>query len=121
MMQLAPNLNVEEAFQNDTVLALSRYRRGHRLDLVSTLHQAEDIFNYCEVILPPDNMAFRLVWFVGENDWYYNQVNIRFEHPTSDAIRSFTTWDRSLLVEDLQTSEGRFIETEPTIVKLWTH
>jgi len=61
-MELLPGLNVEEVFQNETVLALSRYRRGHRLDPVSALYQAEDIFNYCGAILPPDNAAFRLVW-----------------------------------------------------------
>jgi len=120
-MQLAAGLNVEEIFQNETVLALSRYKRGQRLDSISALHQPEHIFNYCGAILPLDNAAFQLVWFVGEDDWYYNQVYIRFEHPASDAIRSFTTWDRSLLLEDLQTSEGRFIETEPTIVTFWTH
>jgi len=119
-MQLSSGLNAEEIFQNETVLTLSRYRRGQRLDPVSALHQVEDIFNNCGAILPLDNAAFRLVWFMGEDQWYYNQVYIRFEHPASDAICSFTIWDRSLLLEDLQTSEGRFIETEPTIVKLWT-
>ena len=120
IIQLTPETNAEEVFQNETVLALSRYRRGRRLDPVSALYQAEDIFNYCRARLPPDNAAFRLVWFLGEDQGYYNQVYIRFEHPASDAIRNYTTWDRSLLLEDLQTSEGRFIETEPTIVKLWT-
>ena len=48
IMQLAPGINVEEVFQNETILALSRYKRGHRLNPVSALYQAEDIFNYCE-------------------------------------------------------------------------
>jgi len=117
-MPLSSGLNAEEIFRNETDLALSRYRRGQRLDPVSALHQAEDIFNYCGALLPPDNSAFRLVWFMGEDQWYYNQVYIRFEHPAPDSLRDYTIWDRSLLSEDLQLSEGRFIETEPTIVKL---
>ena len=101
-------------------MALSRYQRGHRLDPVLALYQAEDIYNYCNATLLPDNVAFRLVRFLGENNWQHNDVYIRFDQPASEAMRSFTTWDCSLLLEDLQTSEGRLIETEPTIVKYWT-
>jgi len=119
-MRLLPGLNVEEVFKNETVLALSRYQRGHRLDPVSALYQTEDIYKYCNATLPPDNVAFRLVWFLGEDSWQHNAVYIRFDQPASEAIRSFTTWDCSLLLDDLQMSEGRFIETEPTIVKDWT-
>jgi len=56
---------------------------------------------------------------MGEDQWYYNQVHFRFEHPALDSLRDYSILDRSLLLEDLQLSEGRFIETEPTIVKLW--
>jgi len=39
-MELLPGLNAEEVFQNETVLALSRYGRGQRLDPISALHQS---------------------------------------------------------------------------------
>jgi len=100
-MQLSSGFNAEEIFRNETILVLSRYRRGQRLDPVSTLRQAEDIFNHCGALLPPGNAAFRLVWFMGEEQWYYNQVYFRFEHPAPDSLRDYTIWDRSLLLEDL--------------------
>ena len=118
-MYLSSGLNAEEIFQNETALALSRYRRGQRLDPVSALRKAEDIISHCGVLLPPDNAVFRLVWFMGEDRWYYSQVYIRFEYPTPDPLRDYVVWDRSRLLEDLELSEGRLIETEPTIVKLW--
>ena len=120
IIKLLPDLNVEEVFKDETVLALSRYQRGHRLDPVSALYQAEVIYKYCRATLPPDNVAFRLVWFLEEDNWQHNNVYIRFAQPASEEIRGFTTWDCSLLLEDLQMSEGRFTETEPTIVKYWT-
>jgi len=58
------------------------------------------------------------VWFTGRDQWYYNQFYIRFEFPAPDLLRGQVAWDRSLLLEDLELSEGRFIETEPPIVKL---
>jgi len=120
MMNLLPNLDPEEVFQSETVLALSRYQRRHRLDPLSALYQAEDIFKYCGAPLPPDNVKLGSLWFLNEEDWQHNNVYICFDHPSSEAIKSFTPWDCSLLLEDLLISEGKFLETKPTIVKYWT-
>ena len=111
-------LNAEEIFQDETVLALSRHRQGRRLDPVSALRQAEDIFNDSGALLPPENATFRLVWFLGRDRWYYNEVYIRFEYPAPSPLWDYVSWDRSLLLEDLELSEGRFIETEPL---LWNY
>jgi len=100
-------LNAEEIFQDETVLALSRHGQGRRLDPVSALHQAEDIFNDSGALLPPENATFRLVWFLGRDRWYYNEVYIRFEYPAPDSLRDYVSWDRSLLLEDLELSEVR--------------
>jgi len=59
------------------------------------------------------------VWFTGRDRWYYNQFYIRFEFPAPDLLRGQVAWGQSLLLEDLELSKGRFIETEPTTVKLW--
>jgi len=70
-------------------------------------------------LLPPDNVMFLLVWCTGRDGWYYNQFYIRFEFPAPDPLHDYVNWDRSLQMEDLELSDGRFIETELTIVKLW--
>jgi len=119
IMYQSPILNAEEIFQDETVLALSRHGQGRRLDPFSALHQAEEIFNGSGALFPPNNATFRLVWFLGRDRWYYNEVYIRFEYPAPDPLRDYVSWDCSLLLEDLELSEGLFIETEPTIVKLW--
>jgi len=56
-MYLSSVLNAEEILKNETILAL----QGRRLDPISALQQAEDIFDYSGALLPPDNAAFRLV------------------------------------------------------------
>jgi len=116
-MYLSSVLDAEEILQNETILAI----QGRRLDPISALQQAEDIFDYSVALLPPDNATFRLVWFTGRERWYHNQVYIRFEYPAPDPLRAHVAWDRSRLLGVLELSEGRFIETEPTIVKLWDH
>jgi len=108
---------IEEVLRNETILAL----QGRRLDPISTLREAEDIFDYSGAILPPDNAAFRLVWFLGRELQYHNRVYIRYEYPAPDPLHAHVAWDRSRVMGDLELSEGRFIETEPTIVKLWDH
>jgi len=118
-MFLPSQLNAEEVFRDETILALNRHGQGRRLDPVSALRQAENIFHDSGALPPPDNATFRLVWFTGRDRWYCNQFYIWFEFPAPDPLRDYVAWDRSLLMEDLELSEGRFIETEPTIVKLW--
>ena len=115
-MYLSSALDAEAILQDETILAL----QGRRLDPISALQQAEDI-DYCGALLPPDNAAFRLIWFTGRERRYHNQVYIWFEYPAPYPLRAHVTWDRSQLLGDLELSEGRFIETEPTIVKLWDH
>jgi len=111
--------NMDEILQQEAILALSRHGQGRQLDPVSALRQAEESFNDSGALLPANNATFRLVWFLGRDQWYYNDVYIRFGYPVPDPLRDYVDWDRSLLLEDLELSEGRFIETEPTIVKLW--
>ena len=111
--------NVSEVLQDATILALSRNGQGQQLDPFSALRQAESIINHSGALPPPNNVTFRLVWFTGRDRWYYNQCYIRFEFPPPDLLRGQVAWDRSLLLEDLELSEGQFVETEPTIVKLW--
>jgi len=118
-MFLPSQFNAEEVFRDETILAISRHGQGRRLDPISALRQAENIFHSSGALPPPDNAAFRLVWFTGRDRWYYNQFYIRFEFPAPDPLRNYVAWDRSLLMDDLELSEGRFIETEPTIVTLW--
>jgi len=112
-------LNAKEIFQDEAVLALSRHGQGRWLDPVSALRQAEETFNHSGALLPPNNATFWLVWFLGRDRWYYNEVYIWFGYPAPDPLRDYVSWDRSLLSEDLGLSEARFIETEPTTVKLW--
>jgi len=58
-MQLPSSMFIEEVLRNETILAL----QGRRLDPISALRQAEDIFDNSGALLPPDNATFRLVWF----------------------------------------------------------
>jgi len=111
--------NLGKVLQHEKILTLSRNRQGQQLDSFSALRQVQSIINQSGALHPPNNATFRLVWFTGRDRWYYNQFYIRFEYPAPDLLRNQVTCDRSLLVEDLELSEGRFIETEPTIVKLW--
>jgi len=90
-----------------------------RLDPISALRQAEDIFDNSEALLPPDNAAFRLVWFTGREQRYHSRIYIRFEYPTPDPLCAHVAWDRLRLLGDLELSDGRFVETKPTIVKFW--
>jgi len=119
IMYRSSTSNVGEVLQHETILLLSRNGQGQQLDPFSALCQAESIIDHSGALPPPNNATFRLVWFTGRDRWYYNQVYIRFEFPAPDLLRGQVTWDRSLLLEDLELSEGRFIETEPTIVELW--
>jgi len=108
---------MDEVLRNETILAL----QGRRLDPVSALGQAEDICEYSGALPPPNNAVFRLVWFVGRDLHYYHRIYIRYEYPIPDSLRVHVAWDRSQLLGDLELSEGLFIKTEPTIVKLWEH
>jgi len=45
---------IEEVLRNETILAL----QGRRLDPISALREAEDIFDYSGALLPPDNATF---------------------------------------------------------------
>ena len=114
-MQLSSALDIDEVLRNETILAL----QGRRLDPISALRQAEDIFDYSGALRPPDNAAFCLVWFTGREQRYHNRIYIRFEYLVPDLLRTHVVWDRSRLLGDLESSDGRFIETEPTIVKFW--
>jgi len=114
-MQLPSSMFIEEVLHNETILAL----QGRRLDPISALRQAEDIFDYTGALLPPDNATFRLIWFTGREQRYHNRICIRFEYPAPDPLRAHLAWDRLRLLGDLELSDGRFIETEPTIVKFW--
>jgi len=116
-MQLSSALDIDGILRNETILAL----QGRRLDPISALRQAEDIFDYSGALLPPNNAVFRMVWFLGRDLHYHHRVYIRYEYPIPDPLRVHVAWDRSRLLGDLELSEGRFIETEPTIVKLWEH
>ena len=107
----------EEVLRNETILAL----QDRRLDPISALRQAEGIFDYSGALLPPNNAVFRLVWFFGRNLHYHHRVYIQYEYPIPNFLCVHATWDRSRLLGDLELSEGRFIETEPVIVKLWEH
>ena len=66
-MFLQSQLNAEEVFQDEIILAFSRHGQGRRLDPVSALHQAENIFHSSGALPPPDNAVFRLVWFTGRD------------------------------------------------------
>jgi len=105
----------EDIFQGETILALW----GRYLDPISTLKQAEDIFDYSGALLLPDNAPFHLVWFIRREQQYHTRIYIRFEYPVPDQLHAHVAWDRSPLLGDLELSGGRFIETEPTIVKFW--
>jgi len=107
----------EAVLRNETILAL----QGRQHDPISALRQAENIFDYSGALLPPNNAVFRLVWFLGRDLQYHNRVYIRHEYPVPDSVHAHVAWDRSRLLGDLEFSEGHFIETEPTIAKLWEH
>jgi len=111
--------NFGEVLQHETILALSRNGQGQQQYPFSALRQAESIIDHSGALPPPNNSTFRLVWFTGRDRWYYNQFYIRFEFPAPDLLRGQVAWGQSLLLEDLELSKGRFIETEPTTVKLW--
>ena len=72
-MQLPSSTFIEEVLRNETILALL----GRRLDPISALRPTKDIFDYSGAILPPDNVVFRLVWFLGRDLQYRNRVCIR--------------------------------------------
>ena len=93
--------------------------RVDSLIFISALQQEEDIFDYSGALLQPDNATFHLVWFTGREQRYHNRIYIRFEYPAPDLLRPHVAWDRSRLLGDLELSDCRFIETEPTLVKFW--
>ena len=119
IMHRSSMLNAEEIVQDKTILAPSRLGQGREVDPVSALQQAGEIFNHTGALRPPANAAFRIVWFPEGDHWYNYQVYIRFEYTVPDPLRDHVAWYWTLLLEDLELSEGRFIETEPTLVKLW--
>jgi len=51
----------------------------------------------------------RLVWFLGRDRWYYNEVYIRFECPAPDLLRDYVDWDR----HNLENIESAFIPAKP--------
>jgi len=53
-MYLSSVLDADEILQNETILAL----QCRRLDPVSALRQAEDIFDYSGALPPPNNAFF---------------------------------------------------------------
>jgi len=97
-MQLSSALDIDKVLQNETILTL----QGRRLDPISALRQTDDIFNCSGALLPPDNAAFRLVWFTGREHRYHNRIYIRFEYPIPDPLRADVAWDRSRLLGDLE-------------------
>ena len=109
----------EEMLEGETVLALDIYREGPQLDPIAALDQADEIFEDFGALPPPVNTIFRLVWFLGGDMWYCNQLYIRYAYPPPAAVEEFVVWDRALLLDDLELSEGRFLETEPSIIRLW--
>jgi len=53
-MQLSSALDIDGILRNETILAL----QGRRLDPISALRQAEDIFDYSGALLTPNNAVF---------------------------------------------------------------
>jgi len=74
IMYRSSALDMEEVLCDETILALNRHGQGWRLDPVSALRQAEEIFNHSGALLPPNNATFRLVWFLERDRWCYNEV-----------------------------------------------
>jgi len=111
--------NMEEILPDETILALRHHGQGRQIDHVAALRQAKEIFNTVGALIPPVNVMFRITWFPEGEHWYNYQAYIRFDYSIPDPLLSYVSWYQTLLMEDLELSEGRFIETEPTIVKLW--
>ena len=93
---------IENAFNNETILALWGCRRDPRF----ALDQAKAIFNASRAPLPPANATFRLVWFLGIRQPYHNRSYIRFNFPPLEPLRGDNAWDRPRLIEDLALSRG---------------
>jgi len=110
---------MEEFLPDETILALRHHGQGRQIDPVTALRQAKDIFDEVGALIPPVNSMFCIIWFPEGDFWYNYQVYIRLDCPIPDSLLNYVSWYRPLLMEDLTLSEGRFIETEPTIVKLW--
>ena len=104
----------KEIFQNETILAL----RGGHLDPISALKQAKYVFK-CSGVIPPSDLAlFRLVWFTGRGRHYHNWTYIRFSFSVTEQLPTHNSWDLPRFIKDFETSGRRFIETEPTAIRL---
>jgi len=117
--QLCSESNMDELYLDETIVALRYYGQGPQIDPFAALRQAKEIFNTVGALIPPVNSMFRFIWFPEGDYWYNYQAYIRFDYSIPDSLLNHVSCYRSLLMEDLTLSEGRFIETEPTIVKLW--
>jgi len=62
--------NVDEVLQHETILALGHNGQGQQLDPCSALRQVESIIDRSGALPPPNNVTFRLVWFMGRDRWY---------------------------------------------------
>ena len=120
-MQLYSASNMEEILPDETILALWHQGQGRQIDPVAALRQAKEIFNTVGALIPPVNVMFRIIWLPEGEHWYNYQAYIRFGYSIPDPLLNYVLWYRTLLMEDLELSEGQFIETESTIVKLWDH
>ena len=118
-IQLYSESNMDELYLDETILALRHHGQGWQIDPFAALRQAKEIFNTVGAFIPPVNSMFHIIWFPGGDYWYNYQAYIRFDYSLLDSLLNHVSWYLSLLMEDLILSEGRFIKTEPTIVKVW--
>jgi len=119
-MQLCSSSNMEEILLDETILALRHHGQSRQIDPVAALRQAKEIFNPVGALIPPVNAMFRIIWLPEGEHWYNYQAYICFDYSIPDPLLNYILWYQTWLMEDLELSEGWFIETEPTIVKLWT-
>jgi len=117
-VQLCSESNMDELYPDETILALRHHGQGRQIDPFAALRQAKEMFNTVGALIPPVNSIFRIIWFPEGDYWYNYQAYIHFDYFIPDSLLDHVSWYRSLLMEDLTLSEGQFIETEPTIVKL---
>ena len=118
-MQLFSASFMEEILPDETILALRHHGQGRQIDPVTALKRTKEISGELGALIPPVKSMFHIIWFPEGDYWYNYQAYIRLDCPIPDSLLNYVLWYRSLLMENLTLSEGWFIETKPTIVKLW--
>ena len=104
----------EEFFKNETVIAL----KGPYSAPVAALKQARKIFKPIKAILLSTVVISWVIWFTRKGYFFHNEAYLRFNFPCPEQLRIHSAINMTHLLKDFRNSNRRFVEMEPTAVRL---